>query len=219
MALAVAAGSNRAATASRTISRLLRTAPPRPVCGSSMVDGEGEWRQARQDPAVVASASPARCFSRRSRCRPTTSCRPLRWATVSVQLRRHAERFEWLCPQAHAGSCPCAGDQPQSRSPTMPLALGLCGPAGVIAVTAVVPVARSRSQSSAFRLRVEFQSSQGGADRPQGQVGDAVHLVAVSAAWRWNDCGNDRPAVMATGDGTRSQVWKKPVRNSSVSTR
>ena len=24
---------------------------------------------------------------------------------------------------------------------------------------------------------------------------------------------------MATGDGTRSQVWKKPVRNSSVSTR
>jgi hypothetical protein len=27
------------------------------------------------------------------------------------------------------------------------------------------------------------------------------------------------PAVMATGDGTRSQVWKKPVRNSSVSTR
>jgi hypothetical protein len=65
-----------------------------------------------------------------------------------------SERFEWLCPQAHAGSCPCAGDQLQSRSPTMPLALGLCGPAGVIAVTAVVPVARSRSQSSTFRLRV-----------------------------------------------------------------
>jgi hypothetical protein len=73
-----------------------------------------------------------------------------------------SERFEWLCPQAHAGSCPCAGDQLQGRSPTMPLALGLfglCGPAGVIAVTAVVPVARSRSQSSTFRLRVGCSAS------------------------------------------------------------
>jgi hypothetical protein len=31
--------------------------------------------------------------------------------------------------------------------------------------------------------------------------------------------GMTGPAVMATGSGTRSQVWKKPVRNSSVSTR
>ena len=160
MALAVAAGSNRAATASRTISRLLRTAPPldrfvapawSTVRGGSVKRGK-ILRSWRVPPRRDASAADRGADPPRLAVRPAGR-------RYLCNYDGMPERFEWLCPQAHAGSCPCAGDQPQSRSPTMPLALGLCGPAGVIAVTAVVPVARSRSQSSAFRLRVGSQPS------------------------------------------------------------
>ena len=71
----------------------------------------------------------------------------------------------------------------------MPLALGLCGPAGVIAVTAVVPVARSRSQSSAFRLRVGCSASTWTAP-------DGSSLLTLDAS-----------SVQTAPDGSRRIVW------------